>query len=191
MKDHSPTFAKSVINDVTRRNFCLAGSATAFFPFNAATARPLSDNVIFAGVTQLGEYKDFAKIMPLTSEIMEKKTPEGQRIIDKTFRNALAKYPPKNLKLIEPSSMSKKEDALVLAAALNFEHMGSFVSSAHGGKSNSYLFIELYGQALLVNLANLKIVPNRFIPPVQVGSLRLAAAEQTPVKRLRCKFHPS
>jgi len=158
MDKQTPTCTHSFINDVTRRKFCLASGLFAFFPFNPATARPLADKVIFSGVTQLGDDRDFANIMPFTSDIMKKTTSRGQRVIDAAFRNALKKYPPNNLTLTDPDASLEKDDALVLAAALNFEYMGNFVSSAHGGDSYNYLFIELYGQALLVDLANVKIV---------------------------------
>ena len=158
INSHAPTLKNSMINEVTRRNFCLAGGVLTFFPFAAETQSRLRDDVIFAGVTQLGNADEFSKIMPFTSAIMKKKTPKGQRIIDRAFRDALDNNKPNNLSLIPPGASTKTDEALALAAAFNFEYMGNFVSSEHGGQSHNYLFIELYGQALLVNLDNLKIV---------------------------------
>ena len=107
---HAPTRKNSMINEVTRRNFCLAGGVLTFFPFAAQTQRRLRDDVIFAGVTQLGNADEFSKIMPFTSAIMEKKTPKGQRIIDQAFRKALGEYPPEYLTLIDSGNSTKKDD---------------------------------------------------------------------------------
>ena len=155
---HANPLTKSVINKVTRRNFCLAGGLITIFPITAVTARTSVKEVIFAGVAQLGESKDLATIMPLTSDIMKKKTPKGQRFIDRAFKDALKDFPPENLNLVEPDHTTTKDSSLVLAAAINFEDTGYFVTAALGGKRNTYLFIELYGQALLVDLEKVKIV---------------------------------
>ena len=167
---------------LTRRSLVVGGLLLSCLRPSMVKAAPLDMDVVFAGVTLLGEHADLKFILPLTLSLLSKETAIGQRQVDKAFRKALKEHPPTNLRLVV-DQVASPEDAFVLAAALYFEDMGSFVSSAHGGDAIHYVFSELYGQAMLVDMSEMMIVqsyPFRIANPgLQVeGTLTQARKEE-------------